>query len=237
MWEPSKVADSAARKALAGAVDGLEVSYTSASQVTVGAGACRDSANTLTIELASATVADLTVSGAGGLDTGSEAADTWYQVLVIAGTAGVSTLLHAGTGDPTLPSGYTHWRRVGWVRNDAAGDLLAFAAAGSGRRRRYRWLEDYTNLRALSGGTATTWTTVDCSAFVPPDCRWGHLWRFAASTQILVSHDGSCCTGGNAPAGAAFVDLQRLSASQEVEYKNSAASASYIDVYGWEDVL
>src|SRR3972149_2422301 len=47
--------------------------------------------------------ADITASGAGGLDTGAEAANTWYYVFVIANDSGTSTngLLSTSSAAPT----------------------------------------------------------------------------------------------------------------------------------------
>lgn len=94
--------------------------------------------------------ADLAVAGAGGLDTGAEAGDTWYYVYVIVGDdtgavldstannqqppcwrrgARVNVLLSTSSTAPTVPSGFTRFRRVGAVRNNSSGggdDTVAF---------------------------------------------------------------------------------------------------------------
>lgn len=74
---------------------------------------------------------DITASGANGLDTGSEAASRWYSVFVIynpttATTAGLlsyDTAKPSTSNAPTLPSGYTEWRHVGWVYNDSGSNF------------------------------------------------------------------------------------------------------------------
>jgi hypothetical protein len=61
---------------------------------------------------------DISVSGAGGLDTGSEAASTLYFIYVIAKPDDtVSACYSTSALSPTLPSGYTYYRRVGEIYN------------------------------------------------------------------------------------------------------------------------
>jgi len=70
--------------------------------------------------------------GVNGLDTGAEAADTWYYAWAIYNGTTVSGLLSTSATAPTMPSGYTHKALVSAVRNDAASDFLAFKqVAGS----------------------------------------------------------------------------------------------------------
>lgn len=68
---------------------------------------------------------NITSSGAGGLDTGSEAVSTWYAVHLIGKEDGtLAGLLSASATAPTLPTGYTYFAPSGWVRNDSSGNLL-----------------------------------------------------------------------------------------------------------------
>lgn len=99
-----------------GYVRGFVTSWTSVSSVTIGMGDCRSSDNLTDIVLAAPTVVDVTASGAGGLDTGVEAANTWYFAHVIADSTGVNPargLLSASPVAPVLPVGYDRFRRVG----------------------------------------------------------------------------------------------------------------------------
>src|SRR5262252_5220015 len=68
--------------------------------------------------------ADITAAGAGGLDTGVEAASTWYYIWIIGdalttpGTLIVSAMLSLGStfGTITLPTNYSYAALVGCVR-------------------------------------------------------------------------------------------------------------------------
>lgn len=76
---------------------------------------------------------DLTVSGRGGLDTGAEAASTWYYIYAVPSLAagqfvGVASVTRPGAGGPT---GFTTaWRYLGAICNDSGSDLRAFYQAG-----------------------------------------------------------------------------------------------------------
>jgi len=112
---------------------------------------------------------DITVSGAGGLDTGAEAANTWYYVWAIAKEDfTVSSLLSLSSTTPTMPSGYTKKRRVGAIRNNASSNFLEITQDGS-------WVSYWLggNLSVLVGGRATSSTDVDCSTYIPTTSRLG----------------------------------------------------------------
>ncbi len=63
-----------------------------------------------------------------GLDTGTEAADTWYYIYLIFNptTEEVAGLFSISATSPTLPSGFTKKRVIGTARNNASFDLLSF---------------------------------------------------------------------------------------------------------------
>lgn len=67
--------------------------------------------------------ADLTASGANGLDTGSEASSTWYYIWLIYNGTTLSSLLSTSSTAPNLPSGYTYKALVGAARNNASGNF------------------------------------------------------------------------------------------------------------------
>lgn len=86
-------------------------------------------------EPGSAQIVDLTVSGVGGLDTGSEANSTWYHIWAIANVQNPAvpvfgllfSLQFTDSGsDPTMPAGYTKKVYLSAARNDSGGDLVDF---------------------------------------------------------------------------------------------------------------
>lgn len=162
-----------------GFIHNARLTFGSVSTVTVGTGGLEsimlDSKNTQTLRFIGTLTADITTGGAGGLDTGSEAADTWYAVHVIAdftgGAGAVALLLSLSATAPTLPSGYSRFRRVGWVRNDGSSNFQDFEQTGNGRERSYFWDVDESNIQKLAGGNATSFTNVDLSDCVPSTAK------------------------------------------------------------------
>ena len=130
---------------------------------------------------------DLSISGAGGLDTGVVAGNAWYYAFVIYNptTGDVSVTASANITTPALPSGYTHFAFVEAVRTNAgATQILPF------------FMDDGVFLYAptastplasdfpivLGNGNATSFTQVNLRNFVPP----------TAKTAILgVTHSGT----------------------------------------------
>ena len=66
----------------------------------------------------------ITTSGVNGLDTGSEASSTWYNVWIIYNGTTVASLLSLSATAPTMPSGYTYKARVGAIWNDGSSNLF-----------------------------------------------------------------------------------------------------------------
>jgi len=109
--------------------------------------------------------ATITTGGANGLDTGSEASNTWYFVWLISNGNVVDSLLSTSATAPTMPSGYAYRMRVGSVRNNASSNFFNFVQYG----KECRYLEN-TNTSpflVLSSGGQTSFTDVDCTAVVP----------------------------------------------------------------------
>jgi hypothetical protein len=145
--------------------------------VTVGtAGALtsvRDSADTFDIRYTGTVSAVITAAGAGGLDAGAEAANTWYAVHLIGDSTGVNSpaaLLSTSATAPTLPAGYNKFRRIGWVRNNAASDFRKFNQDWGGQTRIYINDVVRSEVNAFSGAVAVaaTFQALSLTGFVPP---------------------------------------------------------------------
>ncbi len=166
-----------------GYLSGPPPQYNSASSLLIPAGLkARNSSNTADIEIPSNITLSLASSGAAGLDTGTEAANTWYYVYLIKkssdGTVSAvfSTTNEVVTGSITLPAGYDLKRQLPIaVRNDGSSNMIPIMAA-SGWPNRPLWV--YKDLEfdprgasvttALNNGTAATFTDVSLSSLVPP---------------------------------------------------------------------
>lgn len=104
----------------------------SSATFSVAAGQCTDSTNTVIANLAASisktTLAWAAGTGNGALDTGSIAISTWYHVHLICDGLGqtVDILISLSATAPTLPSGYTLFRRIGSMLTDSSSKWLLF---------------------------------------------------------------------------------------------------------------
>lgn len=187
-------------------VNGLGLLFDTTEKVKIGKGNCRDSTNTFNIDVNSELTADIVVSGKNGLDTGSESANTWYRVHVIADSNKVNSvacLLSLSSTSPTLPSGYNIFRHIGWVKNNSSSNIWKFYQVGVGRQREYQFDESRTELAALTSGSATVFTALSLASFMPPGTN---LVRLRTNFQNEANDDkyyfrttGSILTKNNTP--------------------------------------
>lgn len=128
---------------------------------------------------------DITASGANGLDTGAEAGNTWYYVWVIAQAGGtVAGLISTSSTAPTMPAGYTFKALVTATRNDGSSNFISFKQRG--------FVIHYDlKQNVLTGGSASTETSITITSFVPPIAQ-----RF----QAQIFGQGTV-SGGTASAG------------------------------------
>lgn len=148
-------------------VNGLKLSYLSATTFTVAQGQCRDSTNVNDIVLSSDVTINAATNGVGGLDQGTFAANSIYAVFVIGDSSKnnpVSALISTSATDPILPFGYDMVRRIGWIATNGDTHIWPFFQTGSGSTRRMSY---DAVIGVVTAGNATTLTDVDCSAVVP----------------------------------------------------------------------
>ena len=228
-------------------INGLVVAWTSVSTVTIGVGVCRDKTDSFTIRTTAPIVANIAVAGAGGLDTGAEAASTWYSVFVIADSTGVlpvnSLLALAGDNPTLLPAGYDIWRRVGYVRNNPSSDFREFVTYGQGPERSIQYRDAMSSRQQLTGGAATIVTQVNCGSLIPNSSSFGRFQIAQRGTVGASFYDDPTQLLANAQrsllAGNTACDVEmRVSASQRVAYANAAAGG-LVDVWvlGYEEQL
>lgn len=122
--------------------------------------------------------ADMAASGANGLDTGAEAADTWYYIWVIYNGTTVAGLISASSTSPTMPATYTHKALVGEVRNNASSNFATFYQMD-----RVVWLNDSNLFTAKAAGAGNTYESyqaggggadVDLRTVIPPTAKRLH---------------------------------------------------------------
>jgi hypothetical protein len=110
---------------------------------------------------------DMAVAGAGGLDFGAEAANTWYYGHVIWNktTGAISGVISTSPTNPTLPAGFTHWALATVVRNNGSSNFIGYQQRG----RQVIYDADQVAFTALGPAAADVFQQFDCSAIVPPN--------------------------------------------------------------------
>ncbi|MDH5664735.1 MAG: hypothetical protein OEY10_00355 [Nitrosopumilus sp.] len=180
---------------------------------------------------------DLTVSGAGGLDTGSEANSTQYYLYVIFGTSGSNLLLSLSATAPTMPAGYTYKRRISSTYNDGSGDLLKLAQVDN----HISMLAFVNYLTAGSAATATTVTPYQTSTVPLPAtaiAMRGTALTNTANALFYLGYSTTAGYGSNIPIGGAASDFITfniiLNTSQQHTYLRSSGTGT-VTLYcsGW----
>lgn len=129
----------------AGYISGLEISNAPGDaehDIVFSAGRARSSDNQGNIVLTSDITKRIDAAFAegtnqGGLDTGTVAADTVYYAWVIAKVDGTTDgLFSLSSSLPTIPSGFTRRRVIGWLRTDSDSNLMPFTWKENGE---YDW--------------------------------------------------------------------------------------------------
>lgn len=185
-------------------------------------------------------------SGNGGLDTGS-ATSNWYHVFMIADSTGatVDFLLSLSINAPTMPNGFTVFRRVGTVKIDGSPHFVGFSQIG----------DEFLLLTPSLDLNGSTLTTSDqlITLGVPTGLRvWAKfrmfftgpalgtavlVWEPDVGTESLTNGNLSLVTpSANGDAGANF--QVRTNTSAQVNAKINVGTGTYttrIQTYGWID--
>lgn len=130
------------------------------------AGECADSTNVDLIEFPAGYAKTTTgwaagsSSSTGSLDTGSIANSTWYHAYVIKNvTSGaVDALISLSATAPTMPSGFTLFRRVGSMKTNGSAQWTKFIQDGDN----FTWDVPVVDVTVTNPGTAAVTRTLTC---------------------------------------------------------------------------
>lgn len=127
--------------------------------IDIATGEAVDNSTSVLMQLSSSLTKRLDASWAvgtnqGGLDAGSKAASTTYHVWLIRrpDTGVVDALFSTSATSPTMPTNYTQKRRIGAVRTDGSGNILAFSQVGD----QFLWRNVNTDVNVTNFGTTAT---------------------------------------------------------------------------------
>lgn len=228
-----------------GYIAGPAPTYASAATITLPIGLkARNSADTADIEVTGSNITlSLATSGAAGLDTGSEASNTWYYVYLIRkssdGTVSAvfSVTNEAVSGSITYPSGYDQKRQLPIaVRNNGSSNILSFYIQNWGINPTIMYNTDFpgsstdtnTQTNVLDNGSAGSFTSVSCASYIPPISTIGifHSAQTTAGTITYLRAAGSSLTNGLAVRNYDEDTHAHLvvptNTSQAIEYKTTS---------------
>lgn len=150
------------------------------------------------------TSVNFTTTGAGGIDTGTFSASTWYNVYVLDNGTAASALGSTSATAPTLPSGYPYKCRLGAVFANGTPSLLRTKQAGADTVFVVSSAVT-TSLPVLSSGNAGavgTGPTVSIAVanFVPPTATQMKLLATTNNTAgcVLVAGPNNLYAGNGA---------------------------------------
>ena len=226
----------------------IKLTYLTAATFQIDAGSrVRSSDDSVDIVFSSNTTVNITTSGVNGLDTGSEAANTWYYLYAIYNPATLtsalilSTVNESDTGSITLPSGYTKKRQLKFaVRNDASSDFKNFeyfnngkilynSSSGDGIA---NWGSVTNTLGA--GLTSTSFVDLSAAAFIPAVSRLGIFTGYSGGGDTLYlrkkglgSNQVAVGTSGSTAVSTTHYGMEvPTDASQVIQYKKSSGIAT-----------
>ena len=213
-------------------INGLKLTYLTATTMSVSAGRCSNSTNANDIAIGlplnvaatqtgvlpvdagtGAVTINTAVNGAGGLDQGAMANDTFYAVFAIGDSYGNnpgSAMLSLSATAPTLPGGYDMFFRIGYIKSSGAAAILPFRQDGCGLDR-WMWY-DAPIATSITNGSSATYAAVDATAGLPAATptmvRWYCVFTPTAADDTLVLVPGtSTATLGYASASGAVAGV------------------------------
>ena len=227
-----------------GLSSGLKIQATSntavtvtATQIAIGSTTGTYTPNTISLTLSTST------TGANALDTGTVAASTWYAVWAIYNETTVAGLLSLSATAPTMPSGYTHKGRIGWVRTDGSSNLLRTIQYGT----RAQYITPAAGYPLMaSGSTSSAWTAISTANYAPSTAagivvglqRGSTLATTAVHPNNAIPTAGNLATlwlgsNGNFDAPTNMQGLLLLETTSI--YWLSNAALTYVYAQGWVD--
>lgn len=173
-------------------IAGFRLQYANATTLQISAGSCSSDDGTTIINRTSAMTKGLGAfvaggAGAGALDTGTIAANTWYHVHAIKhGTTGAGdVLLSTSANSPTLPNGWTKFRRIGSILTNASAQITSFLHLGE----TFMWDTPVADYNVTNPGTSEILVqlTVPPGVNVFPVCNWIVKNVTTSATELLIS--------------------------------------------------
>lgn len=227
-------------------ITGCTVTVTDDETLTVSAGCLvgQDSGGVHRFrENTSTATVDNTVSGNGGLDSGSVAASTFYHIYADLDADATTFTLILSVNETAPTANCTYYRYIGSALTDADSDWLPYFWSGTGKTAHVMWDVPINETTTVNAGT---WLALDCTSSMPFSSTLGIFGiRTVDSTDAAGTHlrpKGSTWStdvgnGIYSADGSPDIGAQRFcmtDSSQEIEYYNNAGDSNVsIDVEGF----
>lgn len=153
-------------------INGMGLTYINTMQLLIADGICRDSTNNDDMVVSTpnsiGTTLNFAFTGLNGLDKGTPATNTFYQIFAIADPtlyqpSGYIATLNTNA-EPLLPFGYGLTRRIGYVLFNNIPNITPFVQFASSNTRVYQY---DMSIIVLTNGNAVTFTNVTLAPAVP----------------------------------------------------------------------
>jgi hypothetical protein len=195
------------------------------------------------------------VVGAGGIDSGAIAANTWYYFYAISTGVVNSCLASTSATAPVLPGGYIYKVRVGANRTSSLAGTL-WPIYQQGQKVQFNGLLSPLSDMSISsittfGPCSTTVQTLVASppvwgVFAPPTAKAVSVTIVAQSSSVTCVAPAPMTTGGNAigaPQCVIGVNGTTVASTFEVNYMgantigycNTALATTILNAAGWVD--
>lgn len=242
-----------------GHIYGLTGSSAGSTTLTVAAGEAVDSTGAALMSLASSmaktNAAWSAGTGNGGLDTGSIAAGTWYHWYLIRNpsSGAVDLVFSTNASSPTLPSGYTQYRRIFTWRYTGGSIWEQISQNGN----EFLWPTSVVDIDAQNPGTSavtrtlTLPTGIVVDALISIGCYYGSIAFTALVSPLAINDQAPQASGTAALSGISnassptntagwnfFPARVRTNTSAQVRSRLSASGANDrlgIITFGWID--
>jgi len=235
-------------------ITGLQISNNSTDaehDIDIAPGRARSADNTATLTLTATLTKQIDAAwtagdDAGGMFTGSVAADTTYHVFLIRkdSDGSIDAGIDVSATAANAPAGYTAYRRVGSVLTDASGNIMPFKIVGDF----VRWTAPTQDVNASLGLTPTSYAIKTplglklpaVIAFSGDQGTSGTLFGWVYSPDdsdpsTPSSSDHNYATSGDAGTTSNHMMVQTNASSQVRAVYSTAARPIYITTLGWID--
>jgi len=174
-------------------VRGLTVTWVSATTLSLGAGGCTDSTDAISMVVPASIVLNSAIVGAGGMDKGALANNTFYYIYVIASSAAltipiVSAVISLSATAPSLPTGYDAFRLAGTVLTDGSAEFLPFSIEGKCSSRVFAHKDPIEIELPETGDFPISYTALSLAPAVAAIAHPSHVCFLASIKPVSAGH-------------------------------------------------